>query len=334
MATKSKSLKTVFTIFISIILAVLLIWWAMQGLDLDKTIESIKDANYIWVGISFLMGILAYWLRSQRWRLLLEPMGYSTKASHSFYSICMNYFWNLVIPRSGELARSTTLYALDKTAVDKSFGSVITERVIDFICLLIIATLALIFNYDLIPKLIDEVLLARSEESENGINLILWGTIVLFSVLLLIFIFRKKIKKLPIYPKIQNFLHGLRQGLKSIFELKERKLFILYTFLIWFFYYLMTYMIVFSLPETSHLSPAIGLYLLLVGGIGMVIPASGGIGAYHAAMRLGFVALGLGSEIGLTFAFLVHTPHTLIALLLGLISIVLMAIEKRRNLSS
>lgn len=327
----TKSAKTGITVIISIILALLLIWWAMSGLDLEKTWESLRQANYLWVSISVVLGIVAYWLRSERWKLLIEPLGYEVKSNHAFYSVCMNYFWNLVIPRSGELARCTSLYTLDKTPVDKSFGTVISERFIDFVCLMIIGLLAVITNYDLIPKLYQEVISSRSATTSSSNNLLYFilGGILLVSILG--FVFRKSIKKLSIYPKIKQFIFGLRSGLKTIFQLKNRRKFILYTFLIWLFYYLMTYLIVFSLPETAHLTPSIGLYLLLVGGIGMVIPASGGFGAYHSAMKLGFIVLGFNGEIGLTFAFLVHTPHTLIALALGLISLIMISIEKSRT---
>lgn len=329
----TKSAKTGITVLVSILLAVLLIWWAMRGLDLEKTWQSIQKANYWWISVSVILGITAYWLRSQRWRLLIEPMGYEVKANHAFYAVCMNYFWNLVIPRSGELARCTTLYTLDKTPVDKSFGTVISERVIDFVCLAFMGLLALVFNVDLILKLFDEVMTIRAESGQNSGNG-LYVFMGIFAIILIsLWLFRKRLKTLAIYPKIRNFIYGLRQGLKTIFQLKKRKLFILYTFLIWLFYYLMTYLVVFALPETAHLTPADGLYLLLVGGIGMVIPASGGIGAFHSAMRIGFIALGLGGEIGVTFGFLVHTPHTLIALILGLISLVMMSVEKSNSLT-
>lgn len=325
----TKSAKTGLTVLISIFLAILLIWWAMRGINFEETWASIQRANFWWILSSFILGVIAYALRSERWKLLLEPMGHKVSSAHSFYSICMNYFWNLIIPRSGEVARCTTLYTLDKTPVDQSFGTVISERVIDFLCLMFIAFLAVIFNFDLIIKLFSEVMTLRETNVESSSHTGLWIVLLILTLVVLSgLIFWKEIKKLAIFPKIRNFIYGLRQGLKSIFQLKKRGLFILYTVLIWVFYYLMTYLVVFALPETSHLNLADGLYLLLVGGIGMIIPASGGIGAFHSAMRLGFIVLGLGSEIGVVFGFLVHTPHTLIALLLGGISLVMMSIEK------
>ena len=325
----TKTAKTGLTVILSIFLAFLLIWWAMRGINLDETWASIRKANFWWILASFSLGVIAYVIRSERWKLLLEPMGHQVSSRHALYSICMNYFWNLIIPRSGEVARCTTLYTLDKTPVDQSFGTVISERVIDFLCLMFIAFLGVIFNFDLLLELMNEVLAIRATEVEKSSYS---GLFILAGILGVIFLgillFWKRIKKLAIFPRIKQFIFGLRQGLKSIFQLRKRGLFIVYTILIWVFYYLMTYLVVFSLPETSHLTFADGLYLLLVGGIGMIIPASGGIGAFHSAMRLGFIVLGLSGEIGVIFGFLVHTPHMLIALLLGGISLVMISLEK------
>lgn len=329
----NRKAKTTLTIVISVILAVVLIGASLAGIDFEKTVASLQKANYLWVALSVFLGIIAYWLRSQRWRLLLEPMGFHVTAKHAFIAVCMNYFWNLLIPRSGEVARSTSLYTLDKTPIDKSLGTVISERVIDFICLTTIALIAFLLNFDLAKKLLSEVWQGRQQTSGNEPNYLLFyllfGAVLLSFILL--FLFRKRIKNTPFFPKIRNFVYGLSQGLKTVFQLKRKGLFIFYTFLIWLFYYLMTYLVVFALPETAHLNISQGFFLLLVGGIGMVIPASGGIGAYHAAMRLGLVLLGLSGETGLSFAFLVHTPHTLIALFLGVLSFILSFLDKRAH---
>lgn len=327
----TKSTKNTLTVIVSIALATFLIGWALRGIDIDKTLDSLKNANFLWVFISAFLGILAYYIRAQRWRLLLEPMGNPTHPTHAFVAVCMTYFWNLLIPRSGEIARCTTLYTLNGTPVDKSLGTVISERVIDFICLLFVALLTLVLKFDLIIKLIDEILSARQSTGEKS-YLAYYLVAALAALIALLFILlKKRIKKLPLYPKIRGFIYGLRQGLKTVFLLKQSRLFIFYTLAIWLLYFVMTYIVIWALPETTGLGLSDGLFLLLVGGVGMVIPASGGIGAYHGAMRIGFIVLGLSGELGLTFGFLVHTPHTLIALLLGLISFVIIYREKRKQ---
>ncbi len=325
-----KQLNTALTILISLLLAGGLIYWTLRDTDFGKIWNSIQQANYYWVALSVMLGILAYFFRSQRWRLLLQPLGYNPKPSYAFAAVCMNYFWNILIPRSGEVARCTSLYTMDKTPVEKSFGTVISERAIDFVCLIIVFVLTAIFNYDLVVKLFSEMGSQEQGGEKSNTNLyIILGSILL--IVLGFYVFRKFFSHTVIYRKIRVFLYGLRKGLTSIFMLKKKRAFLWYTLAIWVSYYLMTYVMVFALPESSHITPAQGLFLLFVGGIGMVIPASGGIGAYHAAMRLGFTVLGLSPELGITFGFLVHTPHTLIAIVLGLISFGIMFAARSEN---
>ena len=127
---KSSSLKTVSTILVSIAFAALFMWFALKGLDFTNIKASLAKANYLWVFAAMIFGLLAYWFRAVRWNLLLEPMGYQISNSNSLWTISFGYLMNLTIPRSGELARSTALYGVEKVPVDKSFGTIILERFI------------------------------------------------------------------------------------------------------------------------------------------------------------------------------------------------------------
>lgn len=311
-------LKNTLALCISFLLAVILIWFAFRGIDLERIKLSFVNANLWWIFISVALGIGAYWLRSERWKILLEPINPNISSKDSFIAICMNYFWNLIIPRSGELARCTSLYSITKTPVDQSFGTVITERAIDILCFGVIFLFTLFFNFDLVINLFKQI---SFQERLNSIPS--WSILVGTFFIIFIFLFLKKIKKLSFYSKFEKILQGIFLGLKSIQKIRQKKLFLLYTFLIWLAYFLMTYLIVFALPATQEISLAQGFYILFVGSIGMMIPASGGVGAYHAAMRLGFITLGFSAETGLAFGFLVHTPHTLISLFLGLLAFIL-----------
>ena len=147
---KTSALKNAITILVSIAIAGIFLWLALRGLDLDKIEQSLKKANYLWVGFAAVFGVSAYIFRAVRWNLLLEPMGHTISTSNSLWSISFGYLMNLTIPRSGELARSTALYGVEKVPVDKSFGTIILERVIDLVCMLIFLGLTLIFKFEAI----------------------------------------------------------------------------------------------------------------------------------------------------------------------------------------
>ena len=128
---------------------------------------------------------------------------------------------------------------------------------------------------------------------------------------------------------------GILDGQKRFFKLKRLWAFLLHSILIWFCYWAMTYSAVFALPETAVLKPVDGLFLLVVGTFGFIVPAQGGIGAYHYIVALGLTLYAVPREVGLTYATLTHGAQMILLILLGLISfMILFAVQKKsRQLS-
>lgn len=327
----NKTLKSFLTIVISLAFAGFFLWLALRGFDFKVVQKSLAKANYLWVAFAAVFALLAYWFRAIRWNLLLEPMGHKISSSNALWSLSFGYLMNLTIPRSGEVARATALYGVEKVPVDKSFGTIILERVVDLICMLGFLGLTLIFKYDAI--------LAFYKNSGININpnkiLIVIGGLAVAGVLF--FVFKNKFVNVPVLGKIIGFIDGILLGLTSIFKLKEKGKFILYTIGIWVSYYFAAYLVCFALPETSDFTFADGFFIIVVGTLGMIIPASGGIGAFNLAMKYGFMALFLamgksaefGGEMGLTYSFISLPLQIVVMLVMGLISIPMLA--KARN---
>ncbi len=327
----NKTLKSFLTIVISLAFAGFFLWLALRGLDFKVIQKSLAKANYLWVAFAAVFALLAYWFRAIRWNLLLEPMGHKISSSNALWSLSFGYLMNLTIPRSGEVARATALYGVEKVPVDKSFGTIILERVVDLICMLGFLGLTLIFKYDAI--------LAFYKNSGININpnkiLIVIGGLAVAGVLF--FVFKNKFVNVPVLGKIIGFIDGILLGLTSIFKLKEKGKFIIYTLGIWVSYYFAAYLVCFALPETSDFTFADGFFIIVVGTLGMIIPASGGIGAFNLAMKYGFMALFLamgksaefGGEMGLTYSFISLPLQIVVMLVMGLISIPMLA--KARN---
>lgn len=327
----NKTLKSFLTIVISLAFAGFFLWLALRGLDFKVIQKSLAKANYLWVAFAAVFALLAYWFRAIRWNLLLEPMGHKISSSNALWSLSFGYLMNLTIPRSGEVARATALYGVEKVPVDKSFGTIILERVVDLICMLGFLGLTLIFKY--------EAILAFYKNSGINVNpnkiLLVVGGLAVAGVLF--FVFKNKFVNVPVLGKIIGFIDGIIQGLTSIFKLKEKGKFIIYTLGIWISYYFTAYLVCFALPETSDFTFADGFFIIVVGTLGMIIPASGGIGAFNLAMKYGFMALFLamgksaefGGEMGLTYSFISLPLQIVVMLVMGLISIPMLA--KARN---
>ena len=334
---KSSVLKNSLTVLISIAIAGLFLWLALRGLDIDKIKGSLQKANYLWVAFAAVFGVSAYIFRAVRWNLLLEPMGYKFSSSNSLWSLSFGYLMNLTIPRSGEVARSTALYGVEKVPVDKSFGTIILERVVDLVCMGIFALLTLVFKYDALLAFYKAATQQKKQTTpqSDSLTYIILGFVIF--ILILFFIFRKSLQKLSIYNKIVDFGKGIIEGLKSILTLKQKGKFILYTAGIWICYFFASYLVCFALPETSNFTPADGCFILVVGTLGMIIPASGGIGAFNLAMKFGFTALFIsmgkdaveGGELGLAYSFITLPLQILIMLVMGLISIPMLAKNRK-----
>jgi hypothetical protein len=136
---------------------------------------------------------------------------------------------------------------------------------------------------------------------------------------ILFFLFKQHFLKIVLIKKIYDFgLSLLIQAIDSFRLLKKKKEFLLHTFLIWLGYYTTTYMIFFALPFTSHLDAMAGLVILIVGGLGMAAPSSGGIGPFHI-MVAGALTLfyGLTKDDGIAFAFVLHTSQLIAMFAVG-----------------
>lgn len=306
-------------------------WLAFRGLDFENIKISLSKANYFWVLAAMVFGLLAYWFRAIRWNLLLEPMGYRISDANALWTISFGYLMNLTIPRSGELARSTALYGVEKVPVDKSFGTIILERIVDLVCMLGFLALTLVFKYNAI--------LAFYKQSGITINPSYILGIIAFLVVgtTIFFRFKSRFVHLPFIGKIIEFVEGIFHGLTTIFKLKQKLRFILLSVAIWVSYYMAAYLVCFSLPETAGFTIADGFFIIVVGTLGMMVPASGGIGAFHFALKLGIGALFFsygktfeeGAAVGLSYAFISHTMQLVIMAVMGFISIPMLT--KARN---
>lgn len=329
--------KKIITVVLSVLVGVFFMWLATRGLDFKEIQNYFANANYFWVALAAVFGLLAYWFRAVRWNIMFEPMGYRSSVSNSFWSISFGYLMNLTIPRSGELARATALYKVEKIPVENSFGTIVLERIIDLLCMMLFLILTFVLKSDAIQAFWQQA----QSGSQNGTSSSLGYGIAGIGLLgaILFFSLRKKLEKNAFFAKIYKIVDGLLDGLLSIFKLRKPGVFIFHSLMIWVCYYLAAYLVCFALPETAHFSIADGFFLIVVGTFGMMVPASGGIGAFHFALKIGVGALFLsmgksfeeGAQVGLAYAFISHTMQLVIMLVMGLISIPMLAKAKKEE---
>lgn len=333
-----------YTVFIG--LAVGLMYYAFKDMNFVQMWEAIKSANYWWLSLSIIAGFIAFVSRGLRWSVMLQPMGYKVSPTNSVSSVIFGYFFNLAAPRAGELARCTALNQVEKIPVNTLFGTVILERIIDLILLMVVMASTLLLNLELFGTFFyDKIWLGLLEKVEDagGSAGGLLGLVAVVFVLgaIGLYVFRKKIMQLSLAVKVREFIAGMGKGIADVRKMDRKWLFIWHTLVIWFMYWGMTYVSFFAIPETSGLTPVDGLFVLVLGGFGMVVPAQGGFGSYHVIVSLGIAAVyGIGWAIpdapkdvanpALTFATLIHAGQTLLVVLTGIASMLVLSYNRRK----
>lgn len=306
---------------------ILLLYFVFKDQDLNKLAKDLKSADYKYLLASMVFGYLAYVFRGLRWLILIKSMKYKTSVSLAIHSIAAGYFANVLFPRAGEIVRCTSLYRVAGIPVNKLFGTILLERAIDLVMLSLCIGISLILKFDALSSFVENSLMNKSGSSSSYTLLVFILTPLVFVALL--FLFKEKIKQSPTMIKVISLWQGVKEGFQTAFHMKQKGLFILYTILIWLMYLLMTYVCFFSFTDTSGLSIVDGLYITVVGGLGMIVPVQGGLGPYHAAVTLGVVSIGLSEMTGVTLAVLIHSTQSIMILLAGIIATIVLSFAKR-----
>lgn len=318
--------------------AALLLFYAFKGMDIQKITTEILNANMVWVTLSGLVSIIAFVVRAHRWNLLIEPMGYSPSLKNTTYSVLVGYLANFFIPRLGEVSRCGALSKAESIPFNKLLGTVIVERIIDVLSLLICIILAAMLEHKRLGNFFTENIFdpAISSFRKLGNSTFLLSVIIILLLVLIvgIFYFAKKNRQKGSNSNISKLVRGFFDGLRSVANLKRPGLFILQSAFIWGLYYLGVYLALFAFPFTSSLGAGAALFLLVAGGIGMSAPVQGGIGAYHLFVSQGLVLYGVLKENGLAFATMLHGLQFLLVMVLGLISFFLLFSARKNKLVS
>lgn len=315
------TLRNILKISIPIILAAILLWYVLQKVDIQELFQRLAQANYYWIAVAILISIFSHYLRAARWQVMIVPLGYKPSVWNLFMAVMTGYFANIFLPRAGEFLRCVSLNKTDKVPVNATFGTVIAERAIDFISLLLLLGLSLVLEFNRFNTFFQQYVFTKKEDitlssSTNNYRLIF---LMIFIIVTGTILFNwKKIIASQLFIKLIAFAIGIWAGIVSIKDLKNRNLFVVQTVLIWVCYYTMTYLMFYSLQATSGLSMVAGLVILIVGGLGMSAPVSGGIGPFHL-MVAGALELfyGLSQKDGIAYAFVIHTSQMIMVIIIG-----------------
>lgn len=297
--------KKILKIIIPLLLGGFLVWYSLSIVSPEQLTQYFIDANYNWIALGLLFGILSHLSRAYRWKFLLEPLGYKPKFINSILAVLVAYLINIFLPRAGEVSRAAVMANYEEIPFEKGFGTIVAERIADLIMLLLIVCIALFIQFDFIWNLLTK--------DFNPINIIVGFTI--FVIAFFIFIRYIKKGKSNFAKKIKSFVLGLKEGVTSIFKMKKRAAFLFHTFFIWFMYVAMFWA---TIPAVSGLQiPFGGVLIGFIAGGFSIAATNGGVGLYPVAVASALVLFNVDAVIGNAFGWIMWTAQTAMIVVFG-----------------
>ena len=304
-------IKNYFKILLPISVGVFCIYFSFRNINFSDFTQYFFEINYSWVSIGIVLGALSHISRSYRWKYLINPLGYKLGFINSVLAVFSAYLINYTIPRAGDLARATMISKYEKIPLEKTLGTIVAERAVDVICIIIIISIGLIIEF----QRISEKLISLTQDTEISVILIYFSAFVI-----LLFILNKILKKSKYYKSIANFFSGIIEGLTVIFKMKKRNSFIFHSIFIWLMYILMfwaTSKAFVELHEVTFFQLMISFTLAALS----IMFSNGGIGIYPLAVEESLGWYGIQSTTGLAFGWVSWLSQTMMVVIFGGLSL-------------
>jgi uncharacterized protein (TIRG00374 family) len=312
-------LKSILKYLLSSLLAAGLLYWAFSKSQLhwNDILTTLHQADYNWVTVSVVIAFLSHLLRALRWEQLLSALNYQPGTVRTFSAVLIGYFANFLVPRLGEVSRCGSLQKTAEIPFEESFGTVITERIVDLFSLIALVGITFLVEWEPLQNSLFPTLHLPSG------TFIITASILGLIGLGVLWKFKDLLQTIGAESKVGKMILGWVAGIGSIRHLAQPGKFIVYSVGIWLCYYLSTYTLFLAFPISENLGMSAALTVLVMGTFGMATPTQGGIGAYHSLVASAFVFYSLSYKDGFMLATFFHGTQMITLLLLGGFSFIL-----------
>ena len=314
---RKKIFKKILQVVFPLLLGACILVWVYRDFNFQRVGEVLLGGmDYGWIALSLVFGVFANLFRGWRWKLALEPLGEYPKAANCVYAIFISYASNLVIPRVGEVTRCGVLSKYDGVSFSQSLGTVVSERMIDTLCVGLITGLVLLSQMPVFATFFAETgtNVGRYAEVLTSGHFYLIILCILAILVLAFFL----IRNIALFAKLKGILQNVWQGIVALKDIKHIPLYVFYTFGIWGCYFLEFYLAFYAFDFSAHLGITAGLVMFVVGTLAVIVPTPNGAGPWHFAVMTMMMLYGVGKEDAGIFALLVHGIQTFLLILLGI----------------
>ena len=326
-----KILNTCLKIVLSFVLGGAIMYRTYRDFDLSQVGNVWHQLDWFWMSVSLVFGVLSHALRGWRWRQTLEPMGEHAKRSNCVNAIFISYASNMIIPRLGEVSRCGVLAKYDGVSFSKALGTVVTERLIDSLCVLLFIGGTLLLNIHIFDAFFAKTgtnFHSVSDWFASPILYIVSASAIAFFVLLYFLV-----RKLAFFSRIKGLMLNVWEGILSLRKVKNLPLFIFYTIAIWACYFLHFYLTFYCFDFSARLGWVAGLVMFVAGSIAVLVPTPNGAGPWHFAIISMMSLYGVSWEDAGIFALIVHGIQTLLIILLGIYGLAALPFTNKRPIS-
>lgn len=311
-----KFLKDICRTVLPLVLGAFILYWVYRDFDFARAGEVLlHDTDWYWMSFSLLFGVLSHVLRGWRWKLALEPLSLYPRVSNCVDAVFVSYAANLVLPRVGEVSRCGILSRSDGLPFAKTLGTVVTERVIDTVCICLLAIITFLIQTPVFFRFFQQT----GTKIPSLLHLFTspWFYVVLFSVLGALYLLFRLLRILAVFDRVKGVLQSMVEGIMSLRHVSNMPLFIFYTVGIWLCYFLHFYLTFFCFSFSEDLCVSAGLVLFVAGTFAVIVPTPNGAGPWHFAVITMMMLYGIDSSDAGIFALIVHGIQTLLVVLLG-----------------
>lgn len=324
----NKLLKKTLKIILPILLGGFILYWVYRDFDFSKAEEVLlHQTNWWWMLLSLFFGVMSHVLRGWRWKQTLEPLDAHPKTSDCVDAIFVSYATNLVLPRVGEVSRCGVLAKYDNVSFAKSLGTVVTERLVDTLCILLITGITFLVQMPVFFRFFEET----GTKIPSLVHLVTspWFYVAFFSIIGVLVLLYFLLRMLSFFEKVKGVVLNIWEGVMSLKNVKNVPLFVLYTLLIWLCYFYHFYITFYCFQFTEHLSFLAGMVMFVGGTFAVIVPTPNGAGPWHFAVITMMMLYGVNATDAGIFALIVHGIQTLLVIVLGIYGSLHLALANR-----
>lgn len=310
-----------------------ILYWMYRDFDIDTMLSVLRnEMNWWWMLASMPFGILAQTFRAWRWRQALAPLNEHPRTSTCMDAIYLSYAASLLVPRIGEFTRCGVLAKWEGTSFPKALGTVVTERAVDSLIILLITAAVFLGQLPVFLTFFSRTGTKLDDLTDFLGMFSTTGYIVTLICAILaimgLYIIRRK---LAIYDKVKTTLRGIMDGVMSLKNVQNVPLFIFYSIAIWASYFLHYYITFYCFSETAQLSITCAMVTFIVGSIAVLVPTPNGAGSWHFAVKTMLILYGITDTTALYFVLIVHTLQTLLVAVLGIYAWMALSLRKKNT---